>query len=416
MRVEVICVGTELLLGDIVNTNAATIGAALAGVGIDCFLQLAVGDNEDRIAEAIRRGLAEADALILSGGLGPTQDDVTREALSLATGRKLVRDERLADAVRDRFRRLKRKMPEINLRQADVPEGATPIEPERGTAPGLILEHGGRVVYVLPGVPSEMVEMLSRAVLPDLVRRTGGSAAISSRIVRVTGAAESAVAEALAPLWRDLEDGSVRMAFLAGGGEVRVRFTAKARTATEAAGFLDEAEAAVRKTLGSAVVGCDAETLEVVVLDLLTARGWTVACAESLTGGMLSARLTRVPGASGAFAGGVVAYSPQVKAAVIDVPGSVLGEHGMVSAECARFMAEGVRVRLDAGVGLSTTGVAGPDSIEGVPVGTVFVAVSGPIGNAVREVHLPGDRETVRAMATAAALNLLRLYLLEALP
>lgn len=416
MRAEVVCIGTELLLGDIVNSNAATIGRMLANAGVECYRHVVVGDNEERIARVLERALSEADAVVVSGGLGPTQDDITREAVCRVTGQSMVFDERMADVIRSRFARLKRHMPEINLRQAERPEHALPIEPVIGTAPGLIVPHGDKVLYLVPGVPSEMEEMMERAVLPDLTERAGTPGIIVSRLVRVVGLAESAIAETLASAWKSFERGAVRMAFLAGGGEVRIRLTTLATDPSAAATALDAAEEVVRARLGPAVVGRDDQTLETVVLSLLTDRDWRIACAESLTGGMLSSRLTEAPGSSKRFRGGVVSYGEEVKVTALGVPTEVLEASGAVSKECALAMASGVRSRLAADVGVSTTGVAGPDDPEGKGVGTVFVAVSGPLGDVCREVHLPGGRTTIRQMSATAALNLVRLYLQEDLP
>lgn len=414
MRAEVVCVGTELLLGDIANTNAQEIGAMLARIGVDCLIHTSVGDNEERIAEAISAALRRADAVVVTGGLGPTQDDVTREAICRATGTRMIFDERLAGLLRGTFRRLRREMAEINLRQAERPESSTPIDAVIGTAPGVIVEHDGKVVYAIPGVPAEMREMMERGVLPDLARRGGAPAAIASRVVRVCGVSESAVAEAVSGLWHRLTSGPVTMAFLAGGGEVRVRLTAKAADGVGARLALAEAEEAVRTALGVAVVGVDAETLEVVVGRLLRDRSWTIACAESLTGGLLGGRITRVAGASDYFRGAIVAYAADAKTAALGVPDGLLAEHGAVSEPVARAMAAGVRQRLSTDVGLAVTGVAGPAE-QDAPKGTVFLAVDGPLGSVCRQVLLPGDRETVRTLASAAALNLARLYLLEAL-
>lgn len=410
-----VSVGTELLLGDIVNTNAQEIGAMLARAGVDCLVHTTVGDNEQRIGEAISAALGRADAVVVTGGLGPTQDDVTREAICRATGRRLIPDERLAGRVRETFRRLGREMPEINLRQAELPDGARPIDAVIGSAPGLVVEHAGKVIYAVPGVPSEMREMMQRAVLPDLAARSGPAAAIVSRVVRVAGMSESGIAESVASLWAKLAAGPVTMAFLAGGGEVRVRLTAKASDAVSAAGALEEAEAAVRAALGVAVVGVDDQTLEVAVGRLLRERRWTIACAESLTAGLVGGRITKVPGASEYFRGAVVAYASDLKATILGVSEDALGTHGPVSVPVAQAMSAGVRERLRADVGLAVTGVAGPAE-AGAPKGTVILAVDGPLGAAHREVRLPGDRETVRMLAAAAALNLARLYLIEAIP
>jgi len=412
MRAEVLAVGTELLLGDIINTNAASIGQALASIGVDCYMHTTVGDNEDRIAGAMAVALERADALIITGGLGPTQDDVTREAIARVTGRPLIRDPEIEQQLRARFAELGRPMPEVNARQADVPKGASIIEPTWGTAPGLIIEHAGGVMYAVPGVPAEMEDMLARAVLPDLVRRTGEPTRIVSRIIRIAGISESAIAEKLQDVWQML-GGERTMAFLAGGGEVRVRLTAKAPDAARAQDLVAAAEASVRSALGAAVIGVDDETLEAVVGTLLLARGWTLGAAESLTGGALGSRISSTPGASEYFRGSIVSYATDVKEDLLGVPAWVLEEYGPVSEPVARAMADGARARLTADIAVALTGVAGP-SEQGRPVGTVVIAVAGPLGEVVREVRLPGDRNTVRTLAVSGGLNLVRLYLLEA--
>jgi len=412
MRAEVLSVGTELLLGDIVNTNAARIGQALASIGIDCYMHTTVGDNEERIADAMAASLGRADALIVTGGLGPTQDDVTREAIARVTGRTLIRQADLEEQLRARFAEFGRPMPEVNARQADVPEGASIIEQDWGTAPGLIVQHAGGVIYAVPGVPAEMEDMLTRAVLPDLLRRAGEPTQIVSRIIRVAGVSESAIAEKVHDVWETL-GGETTMAFLAGGGEVRVRLTAKAPDAAHAHELVAAAETSVRAALEAAVVGVDDETLEAVVGSLLLARGWTLGCAESLTGGSLGSRISSTPGASEYFRGSIVSYATDVKEDLLGVPGWVLEEHGPVSEPVARAMASGARARLKADVAVALTGVAGP-SEQGRPVGTVVIAVAGPLGEVAREVRLPGDRNTIRTLAVSGGLNLVRLYLLEA--
>lgn len=415
MRAEVVAVGTELLLGDIANTNAQVIGRELARIGVDCHVHVAVGDNIERIAEAISGALERADAVILTGGIGPTQDDVTREAIARATSDSLIEDPNLAMDLRAKFSRLGRPMAKINLRQAERPSRASSLPNPIGTAPGVLSELNGKAIYAIPGVPSEMVAMLHASVLPDLARRAGATSVIVTRVVRVGGLTESAVAEALGPTWDRLVQGNVTVAFLAGGGEVRVRLTAKATSEAAAAVRLDAVEEEVRRVLGVAVVGGGDETVEIVVGRLLAARGWTLACAESVTGGSVAARITDVPGASATFRGGVVAYATEVKPSLLDVDPSLIERHGVVSGPVARAMAAGARRVMEADVGLATTGVAGPTELEGTPVGTVVVAVSGPLGDVDREVRLPGERDNVRRLTTTVALNLVRLYLLEAL-
>ena len=415
MRVELLAVGTELLFGDIVNTNAAWLGQRLAEAGVDVTTSVVVGDNVGRIADAVRVALGRADALVVTGGIGPTQDDLTREGLAAAAGVELVRDPELEAALRERFTALRRDVPEMNYRQADRPAGATTIPNPRGSAPGVRVEIGGGVAYALPGVPHEMQRMFTESVLPDLLRRAGEPACIVHRVLRTAGMWESAVAAALAPQVERLDrDGGVTIAFLASQGQTRVRLTAKAATPEQALARIAPEEEAARRALGSAVYGADDDTLDGVVAALLRARGATVAVAESLTGGLLGAELSRASGASDVFAGGVVAYTPAVKQALLGVPAAVLAEHGAVSAECAAAMADGVRALLGSTYALALTGVAGPAEQEGKPVGTVHAGLAGPDGVRTRDLRLPGDRTLVRGYAVVAALNLLRLELLGA--
>lgn len=411
MECETLAVGTELLLGQITNTNAAWIGEQLALRGIDHHRQVVVGDNQARIAAALRDALGRADAVIVCGGLGPTQDDITREAIAEVMGVELRRDESLVEAMRDVFARRGREMPASNLRQADVPVGATPIPQRLGTAPGLICPVGDKVVYAVPGVPHEMREMLERAVLPDLEARAGERRVIVSRVLRVWGESESRLAELLAPRMAALDEaGDVTLAFLASGIEgIRVRLTAAGASAPEVDARLDEEETQVRAILGDRVFSSADEPMEAVVGQLVEGRGLTLAVAESLTGGLLASRLVTVPGASAWFRGGVVAYDSQVKHDLLDVP-----EGPVVSEACAKAMADGVRRRLGADVGLSTTGVAGPVEQEGQPVGTVWLGMA--VGGEVDAVllRLSGDRDRIRQLAVTSALDRLRRRLLHA--
>ncbi|HJW64229.1 MAG TPA: CinA family nicotinamide mononucleotide deamidase-related protein, partial [Actinomycetes bacterium] len=332
MRCEIIGVGTELLLGQIVNTNAAWIGQRLADVGWDCLRHTVVGDNTQRIAGTITEALGRADAVILTGGLGPTQDDVTREALAAVAGVPLVRQPELETWLRERFARMGvQRMAEMNLRQADVPEGARTIDNPRGTAPGLIVEVGGKPVYAVPGVPREMEGMLERVVLPDLAARAGEGRAIVSRTLRTAGVGESRLAERLTPLWDDAGAGHVTMAYLASPGEVRVRLTAVGPTREEALAEIAPVEARVRAELDDIVYGTDEETLEAVVGRLLRERGLTLATAESLTGGLVGGRITGQPGASDYYLGGVIAYATDAKASLLGVDREQLDADGPVS-------------------------------------------------------------------------------------
>jgi nicotinamide-nucleotide amidase len=409
VRCEIVAVGTELLLGQIVNTNAAWIAQRLADVGWDCLRHTTVGDNQQRIVEAIREALDRADAVIVTGGLGPTQDDITREALAEVAGVPLVRRPELEAWLRERFARMGiARMAEINLRQADVPEGARYIDNPRGSAPGLIVEVGGKPVYAVPGVPREMEGMLERVVLADLAARAGEGRAIVSRVLRTAGVGESRLAERLTPLWEAAGAGKVTLAYLASAGEVRVRLTAVGATREEALAEIAPLEAKVREELGEVVYGVDDERLEEVVGRLLRERDGTVATAESLTGGLLGGRVTAVAGASDCYLGGMVAYATEAKAALLGVDEGLLAAEGPVSEPVAAAMAEGARRAFGADLGLATTGVAGPTEQGGRPVGTLCLAVADAAGAATATQRAPGDRAQVRAWAVTVALDLLR--------
>ncbi|HET9690402.1 MAG TPA: competence/damage-inducible protein A [Acidimicrobiales bacterium] len=410
MRAEVVAVGTELLLGYVVDTNSAWIGEQLALAGVDCLRATKVGDNVERIADALRGGLQRADAVIVCGGLGPTSDDLTREALAAVMGVELRRDPVVEERIAGMFRAVGMAMGDSNRHQADVPTGATVIEQVRGTAPGLVCPvGGGKVVYAVPGVPAEMREMVTRAVLPDLAARAGAPSVIATRTLRTWGAGESAVAERLADRVAALEGGDgVAIAYLASAAEgVKVRLSAKRPTVAAAAALLDEEEGQVRARLGDLVTGVDDATLEVVVGELLRAGGRRVAVAESLTAGMVAARLVDVPGASAWVRGGVVAYAGEVKHRVLGVP-----DGPVVTAAAAEAMAVGVAMVCGADCGLAVTGVAGPDPQEGEPPGTVFVGSYVDGAAASERLRLPGGRVEVRVLTVGAALDHLRRRLL----
>ncbi len=408
---EVVAVGTELLLGQIVDTNSAWIGEHLAAAGINSHFQVKVGDNQARIEAAIRAALARSDAVICCGGLGPTQDDITREAIAAVMGVPLVRHEDMVASIASFFRARSREMAANNARQADKPEGATFIPQTMGTAPGLICPVGDKVIYAVPGVPHEMEDMVERAVLPDLMRRSGETATIRSRVLRTWGLAESTLAEIVGPRFDTHEGiaGAPTIAFLASGpAGIKVRVTVKAPTAEEADRALDEEEAELRALLGDVVFGVDDDTMESVVGSLLVGAGLSLGVAESLTGGLIGARLTEVAGASNWFRGSIASYASDVKHDLLDVPAGPV-----VSAAAAAAMASGAMRVLDASVGLAVTGVAGPTEQDGMPVGTVFCAVHVDGEASVTELHLPGDRERVRWYSTISVLDLLRRRLLS---
>jgi nicotinamide-nucleotide amidase len=413
VRCDVVAIGTELLLGQIVDTNSAHIGEQLAANGIDSLLQVKVGDNLDRVQALLRRVLVDADAVIVCGGLGPTHDDLTRDAIAAVMGVELRHDEQVADVIRGLFAARNRVMPENNLRQAQVPQGATVIPQTRGTAPGLIcpvvVDGVDKVVYAVPGVPHEMKDMLERAVLPDLRRRNGDPSAIVSRVLRTWGESESGLNERLQDVIDDLElAGTPTLAFLASGWEgLKVRLTAKAATRADAEAIIEPVEQRIRAVLGTQVFGVDGQNMERVVVDLLQQRGWTLAMAESVTGGLVSARLVDVEGVSATLLGGVVTYSSDVKFDLLDVD-----EGPVVNERTAQQMADGVRGLLGSDVGVALTGVAGPAEQDGMPVGTLCVGVALPGRTVTQTFRMPGQREQMRQMSVITALDLLRRELL----
>ena len=418
MRCEIVAVGTELLLGQIVDTNSSWMGERLALAGIDSHFQVKVGDNRARIVDTIRHALSRSEAVILCGGLGPTQDDITREAIAEVMGVALIRDDAMGEKIRRGFEARGRRFTENNLRQADRPAGASFIPQMPGTAPGLVCPVGGydstgahcpaneQVIYAVPGVPFEMRQMMEGTILPDLRRRAGVAAVIRSRVLRSWGESESRLAELLAGRIEALDRiGNPTIAFQASGIEgLKIRITAKAQDAAAAKALIAGEEAKVRAIVGDAIFATDEQTMESVVLDLLRDRGLSLAVAESLTGGLVGARLTAVPGASDVFRGAVVSYASAVKFDLLGLP-----EGPVVSTDAAKAMALGVRDRLGADVGIATTGVAGPAEQEGQPPGTVFLGLAHRDRVEALRVRLPGDRRRVREYAVISVLNLLRL-------
>lgn len=415
MLAEVVAVGTELLLGQIVDTNSSWIGEQLALAGIDCLYQSKVGDNAERIVEAIRSAASRADAVIVCGGLGPTQDDLTRSCLAELMGVRLEEDPDMAERIIAMFESRGRRMPMNNLVQAQLPAGARFIAQMPGTAPGLVcpVSIDGRdvVVYAVPGVPWEMKEMVLGTVIPELRERSGQTGVIASRTLLTWGTSESALAEMLNPRLMALdEDRSATIAFLASGIEgLKVRITTKADDPAAAAAALDLEEANVREVLGDLVFGVDNETMESVVLRLCRERSWSLATAESVTGGLIASRICNVSGASSVFKGSVVAYQPEVKFAVLGVP-----EGPVVTEAAALAMARGAAEVLQADVAVSTSGVAGPDPSEGIAPGTVCIAIVGPFGEFSATVKLPGHRQQIREFACITVLEMLRKAIMAA--
>jgi nicotinamide-nucleotide amidase len=413
MRCDVIAVGTELLLGQIVDTNSSYIGEQLASVGIDSLLQVKVGDNLARVTSVLRSVLADADAVIMCGGLGPTHDDLTREAIAAVMGVELHHDEGVAQVIRDLFAARGRVMAANNLRQAQVPAGATVIAQTRGTAPGLIcpvaIDGVDKVIYAVPGVPHEMKDMLARAVLADLARRSGEPSVIVSRVLRTWGESESGLNERLDSVIARLEQaGNPTLAFLASGWEgIKVRLTAKAASVEAAGALISPVEEEIRSILGLQVFGVDGQNMERVVVDLLQQRNWTIALAESVTGGMVTARLVDVEGVSANLIGGIVTYASEAKFDLLGVD-----EGPVVNERTAAQMAEGVRRLMHSDVGLALTGVAGPAEQDGMPVGTLCVGVALAGRTVTQTYRLAGVRDQMRQMSVITALDLLRRQLL----
>ena len=410
-RAAVLSVGSELLLGDLTDTNATWLSRRLTEHGVEVVHHLAVGDDLDRLAFALRWLAAQVELVIIGGGLGPTSDDLTREAVAAALGVELDHHPDLEEEIAARFTAMGRRMPVQNTKQARIPRGAVPIPPV-GTAPGFHLaldppQHT-RIV-ALPGVPWELHELFDAAVVPLLTELTGGGVTLT-RILHVVGRGESDVAEIVEPILEEAE-GAV-LSFLAKSQEIQVRLTVSGRDRDQVLAASEPLVGEVRAALDGAVVGVDDEDLETVVLRLLERRGATLATAESATAGDIAARLGRIPGASTALAGGVVAYTARTKHEALGLPTSLLAEHGTVSEATTRALAQAVQRRFGVDYAVAVTGVAGPSSVEGLPVGSCFWALAHPDGEV--EVHgrrIPGDRRQVIARLGSAALDLLRIRL-----
>lgn len=406
MRCSVVAVGTELLLGQIVDTNSSWLGEQLAAAGIDSLFQVKVGDNLARIVATLRSTLEQADAIIICGGLGPTHDDITREAIAEIMGVELEMNDEVALVIDQLFTSRGRRMPQNNLRQAMVPKGAKIIEQRRGTAPGLICPVGEKVMYAVPGVPFELYEMFERAILPDLLARSGEASVIKSRVLRTWGDSESGLNERLVGVINELEKvGNPTLAFLASGWEgIKVRLTAKANTEGQAIALLDTWDAKVREQVKDLVFGVDEQNMETVVLQTLRNKKLTLAVAESVTGGLVSGRLTAIAGASDVFRGSIVSYDSEIKFDLLNVT-----RGPVVSESAAKEMAIGIRKTLGSDIGLALTGVAGPNEQDGVKVGTLCVGLALPNGE-VRSTtfNLPYGREQMRQFSVISALNFLR--------
>ena len=412
MKLEVVTIGTELLLGQILDTNAAELGRGLAAAGVEVVRRSSVADRPEAIRAAVADALERTGFVITTGGLGPTRDDMTKREVAGLFGKALQLDPAVLHSLEERFRRLGRPMPAVNRTQAEVPEGATVLPNPRGTAPGLWVEDSrGRVVVMLPGVPSEMRGLLAEEVLPRLAGLTSG-AVVRSRSVRTTGIAESALAERVGAIEEEIAP--LTLAYLPSTDGVDLRVTAWGVRADEAERLLEAAAAQLRQRAGEHAYGDDGADLAAVVLDQLRIRKARLVVAESCTGGVLSARITAIPGASTVFIGGVVAYDNMVKRGTLDVPPELLDQYGAVSEQVVSAMAEGVQRQFAVDAALAITGIAGPTGgTAEKPVGTVWLAARyGAEARALKRLF-PGDRNEIRARSAQAALDLLRRLLAD---
>ena len=406
MRAEILSCGTELLLGHISDTNATYLAQSLSALGIDLFFVSQVGDNLGRIVDTLRRAWERSDLIIMTGGLGPTEDDLTRESISALLGETMRVDPVLEAELRAMFAGRGAQMPERNIKQATLIPSAQALPNPRGTAPGWWVEKDGRIIVAMPGVPKEMHRMWEQEAIPRLKPYTGGL--IFTRLLRVSGMGESTVEERLGTL---IHSNNPTLATYAKTDAVDVRITAKAETAEQAERQVSDMEVRVRQILRHHIFGIDKDTLQGVIGNLLQARQQSLAVMESLTGGLLSSTITDAPNSSKHFIGGIAAYSIKLKEQM-GVPDEIIKQYGTISEQTARAMAHAVREQLEADFGIGITGVAGPDEQEGKPVGTVHIAIEGPTG--VVTAMGPGwrgGREDNKRFAVLAAFNLLRLFL-----
>jgi nicotinamide-nucleotide amidase len=412
MKAEIIAVGSELLTPDRVDTNSLFLTARLNQLGIEVTRKTVVGDDLAPLRNAFDEAAKRSELIIASGGLGPTEDDRTRDAVADLLGRKLARDPAVMSKIEARFRQLGRRMSEVNARQAMVPEGATVLENDRGTAPGLWLESSGRIVILLPGPPHELKAMFSAQVEPRLARLATGVRLVA-RELRVAGMGESDVDQRIAPIYTRHDD--VQTTILAAPGEIQIHLRIWSKDIPAADRQLQGIQESIVLALGEAVFTTAGESMEEVVARELTMHHATIATAESCTGGLLAERLTRISGSSAYFLGGVVSYSNTLKSAWVDVPAEIIESRGAVSSEVAVALADGIRRRTGATLGVGITGVAGPTGgTPEKPVGTVHVAIADASGSKERGVHYPGERDRIRWQASQTAMDLVRRYFLYA--
>ena len=430
LSAEIIAIGSELLTPEKTDTNSLWLTGKLNEIGVEVKLKTIVGDDEARLEETIRDALKRSDIVITTGGLGPTEDDITRKVSGRAVGRELIFHEELVDELRERFRRWGREMPEINKRQAYVIDGAEILPNPNGSAVGMLLnvsppsclhdspqyagvtQDAGVTLVVLPGPPRELKPMFENFVLPKL-KEKAGEIYVKRRLLRVSGMGESAVDEVIAPIYTSFE--LVQTSILFNKSEIEIHLFAQAESDDAAEGILDELAGKIAEALGAAVFSLNGETMEEVVGKLLIDSGKTLSVAESCTGGLIGMRITDVPGSSVYFIEGSIAYSNDAKKRSLLVDDEIIDRHGAVSAECVEAMAKGVRERSGTDYAISVTGIAGPDGgTEEKPVGTVFIGFADKSGAQSIKILLPGDRYLIRWRSSSAALDYLRRKLLKA--
>ncbi len=406
LTAEIIAIGSELLAPDRSDTNSLWLTEQLNSLGIEVKLKTIVGDDDARLEEAIKDALRRSKVIITTGGLGPTEDDITRKVAARAMSRRLFLDEDVLQGIREKFQSFGRSMPERNSRQAMVIDGADVLPNPNGTAPGLFLEHEGTSIALLPGPPRELQPMFTNYVRSRLTSKAGPIRVVR-RILKVAGMGESAVDELIAPVYTQYTNPQTTILF--NKSEIEVQLIARGRTEEDAELLLDKVSAQLEERLGHSIFSFRAETMEEVVGLRLALGRYTLAVAESCTGGLIAQRLTNVPGSSRYFIEGVVAYSNDAKTRTLGVEPVLLLEHGAVSAPVAEAMAEGIRKRANTDFGLSVTGIAGPDGgTEEKPVGLVYIALADDVQTQHKRLILPGDRHLIRWRASQAALDLLR--------
>jgi nicotinamide-nucleotide amidase len=402
---EIIAVGSELLTHDRIDTNSLFITEQLNALGVEVRRKLIVGDERSRLTGAIRDALAQMDIVVITGGLGPTEDDLTRDAVAAALGRELVFSQEIREWIEERFRRINRKMAEINLRQAYLVAGAEALANPRGTAPGQWIEANGRVLMMLPGPPGELKPLFVSECVPRLERHLPPQV-IRTRFYRVAGMGESDLDALIAPVYTRFP--ALETTILAGPSDIQVHLRARSATVEDAEKLLGEAAPPIEELLGDRIYSRNGDTLETVLGAMLRARSATLSVAESCTGGMVAQRITSVAGSSDYFLGGFLVYSDRMKTDLLGIDPALIARHTAVSPEVARAMAEGSKSRTGSTYALSVTGEAGPDSSTGVPIGTIYLGFAGPDESDAKWFQFGGDRNRVRTLAAQTALDYLR--------